>query len=634
MLRATLLLLLAAGLAGCGKPPESNTPVAVTPPAATAIAAPRDVHSYANTAAFRVEHLRLDLNVDFEKQILEGSAELHLKRLDASASELLLDSRALNILAAEAATGTGAFQPTTFKLDAADALLGSALHVAMPPGADRVRIHYQTSPEASGLQWLKPAQTSGKKLPFLFSQSQSIHARSWVPLQDSPAVRFTYEAQIHTPKNLLALMSAENDPAAPRNGEYAFRMSQPVPSYLLALAVGDLRFARLGERNGIYAEPAVLQKAAREFADTEAMILAAEKIYGPYRWGRYDLLILPPSFPFGGMENPRLTFATPTVIAGDKSLVALVAHELAHSWSGNLVTNASWRDFWLNESFTSYFTNRIMEAVYGVERADMERALDANELKRGLADVPAERRMLAPAKPPVDADDTPSVIVYNKGALFLYNLELAFGRENFDAFLQSWFDEHAFSSQTTETFVAFLNERLLAKQPGKFAPEKVQAWVYEAEIPADARYPSSSAFEQLDAARSDWLAGKLSTTALKAKDWNMLHWAYFLDNLPAVVPLAKLAELDRAYRLTASQNHVLLASWLPIAITSGYSAADAAVRRHLLAIGRGKLLRPVYAALVKTPAGRARAQAIYAEARPGYHSIVRSWIDQVFVEKK
>lgn len=635
-LLAVLALHAAAALGACGSNENRTpaTPSGAAPVATTAAAMPirPDRHSYANVQDFVTRHLVLDLSVDFEHSALDGVAELRLKRLNADATELVLDTRALQIKQVHAATASGSWVATNYHLDPNDPLLGSALHIAMPAGSERVRISYRTSREASGLQWLTPAQTAGKNKPFLFTQSESIHARSWVPLQDTPGVRITYEAQVHTPRDLLAVMSAENEPDTALDGDYHFSMPQPIPSYLLALAVGDLRFAATGARTGVYAEPSVLAAAAREFEDTPAMLEQAEKLYGPYRWGRYDLLILPPSFPFGGMENPRLTFATPTVIVGDKSLVSLVAHELAHSWSGNLVTNATWRDFWLNESFTSYLTNRIMEAVYGRERGDMERSLEADELRREISGLPVGQRMLVSEEASRDPDEIPSIIAYNRGSLFLYNLEQAFGRDSFDRFLKAWFDEHAFTSQTTEDFVAFLDQRLLSAQPGKFPLEKARAWIYDAELPADAIYPASAAFAQVDASRAAWLAGRQTARQIDTAGWNVLHWTYFLDGLPATVSTRQLEDLDAAFQLTASRNHILLRSWLPIAIAHDYHAVDTAVQQHLMSVGRTYLITAVYRALVKTEAGRARAQQIYREARPGYHPITQAAVEKILAE--
>ncbi|MBO0799886.1 MAG: aminopeptidase, partial [Blastocatellia bacterium] len=322
----------------------------------------RDAHSYANPEQVRVRHVDLDLEVLFDRKVLKGVSTLTLVRTASGTHPLQLDTRDLKIIKAESLNDDTNFAPAKFTVGEADKILGAPLTIEIPAQATKVRIEYETSPHASGVQWLDPAQTAGKKHPYVYTQSEAIHARSWIPLQDSPSVRVTYSARIRTPKELRAVMSAEQDPNAPRNGDYRFNMKQAIPPYLISLAAGDLEFRALGPRTGVYTEPALLEKAAHEFEDTEKMVEATEKLYGPYRWDRYDILVLPPSFPLGGMENPRLTFATPTVLAGDKSLVSLIAHELAHSWSGNLVTNATWRDFWLNEGFTTYLERRIIEA--------------------------------------------------------------------------------------------------------------------------------------------------------------------------------------------------------------------------------------------------------------------------------
>jgi aminopeptidase N len=376
MKKAIVLTILATACSQTPAEPPSPRPTAV----------PKDASTSANLDAFVARHLVLDLTADFNSKTLSGTAELGFDRRDPSATQVVLDTRDLKIDKVEAASGSGPWMAATHRLDAATPAFGSALRIAMPAGADRVRVTYSTSPAARGLQWLPPSQTAGRKHPFLFSQAQAIQARSFIPLQDTPGVRMTYDATIRTPRDLVAVMAAEMEPAKEK-GVFEFRMPQAIPSYLIAFAIGDLVFKPIGERTGVWAEPSVVDAAAREFEDTEKMIVTTEKLYGPYRWGRYDILVLPPSFPFGGMENPRLTFATPTVIAGDKSLVALVAHELAHSWSGNLVTNATWRDFWLNEGFTTYLERRIVEAIYGKRVADMQASI-------GLRDLAESRKTL------------------------------------------------------------------------------------------------------------------------------------------------------------------------------------------------------------------------------------------------
>lgn len=593
----------------------------------------RDYHSYANTTEFRTQHLVLDLAVDFSRRVLEGAVELRLQRLSASAGELVLDTRDLDIAQVEAATGEGAWTPAAFKLDRRDEKLGSALRIALPPAADRVRVRYATRPEASGLQWVTPAQTAGKKHPFLYTQSQAIHARSWIPLQDTPMVRSTYEARVRTPKNLLAVMSAINRPETRRDGDYAFRMPQPVPSYLIALAVGDLKFRPIGARTGMYAEPSMLRAAAREFEDTERMVDVVERMFGPYRWQRYDMLVLPPSFPYGGMENPRLTFLTPTAIVGDKSGVSLIAHELAHSWSGNLVTNATWRDFWLNEGTTTYLTYRIMDELYGADRGNMERVLGQQELAVDFGLVAREGdKALAYDQRGRDPDEVFSQVPYEKGSLFFAYLENQFGRERFDAFLRGWFDDHAFQSRTTEDFLAYLDAKLLKPTPGLVTAEKIQEWVYGAAMPADTVYAQSDAFANVDAQRAAWLEGRIPVTGLRTKRWTRHEWQHFLDNMPAPLSVEQARALDRRFKLTQEKNAYIATSWFEVAIAAGYEPAFPAIERFLTSVGRMKFLNPLYRALARTEPGLAFARRVYAQARSGYHPIGQASVERILAE--
>ncbi len=437
MLRPALpLLLAAAAVPGlCGQAKLQLAPV-------------NDPHSYGNPQEIRVAHIALDLSVDFTKKELSGTAVLTVKHERAGTTKLVLDTHGL-VIEKVSAGGGNRLQAASFKLGAEDKILGAPLEIELPEDATTVQIAYRTQPSAGGLQWLEPSMTAGKQQPYLFSQSESIYGRTWIPMQDSPSVRVTYTAVIHTPKQLRAVMSADQDLSNRRTGTYFFKMDKPIPTYLIALAVGDISFHPLGKRAGVWSEPSMLPKAAWELADTEKMIQAAERLYGPYRWGRYDILVLPPSFPYGGMENPRLTFATPTILAGDRSLVSLVAHELAHSWSGNLVTNATWGDVWLNEGFTTYVERRIVEAVYGRANEEMQAALGRQGLDGLMKNLPPDQTVLRPDLKGQDPDDSLSEIPYEKGSIFLRLLEESFGRKRFDAFLRAYMDHFAFHSITT-----------------------------------------------------------------------------------------------------------------------------------------------------------------------------------------
>jgi leukotriene-A4 hydrolase len=430
----------------------------------------------------------------------------------------------------------------------------------------------------------------------------------------------------------MAAESVPSDGAA--GGVFRFHMPQPISSYLIALAVGDLTFRSMGARTGVWAEPSVVDAAAREFADTERMIAPAEALYGPYRWGRYDLLVLPPSFPFGGMENPRLTFATPTVIVGDKSLVSLVAHELAHSWSGNLTTNATWRDFWLNEGFTVYVERRILEVVYGRRRADMERMIGLSDLEKARRDltVPGDRTLL-PDLTGRDPDDAYSVVPYEQGALVLTFLEAKFGREALDAFIRRWFDEHAFQSVTTDQFLAFLKTNLLDTSPGLVTDAQIQEFLHSETVPSFAVLPHSDAFTRVEAARDAWLAGPtpavLDALATTAAGWSTQEWVHFVDALPRTMERDQLVALDRRFALTGSPNAEIAHVWLRLAIANHYAPAYPALERYLVRIGRRKLIVPLYRDLATTPSGLAFAARVYEKARPGYHPMARNTIDRL-----
>lgn len=592
-----------------------------------------DEHSYAQPRVVRITATDLDLRVDFAARTLSGDVVHTLAWADPAATgaaELVLDTRDLTIERVQARAGEGRWHRVDFALAERDPIFGSKLTIALPSRMDAVRIRYRTSPEASGLQWMTPAMTAGGKQPLLFSQSQAIHARSWVPLQDTPGVRFTYTARVRTPAGLMALMSADNDPAAKPDGDYRFTMAQPIPSYLLAIAVGDFRFKAISERAGVWAEAPVLDRAAAEFSDTEKMIQATEALYGPYRWERYDLLILPASFPFGGMENPRLSFITPTVITGDKSLVSLIAHELAHSWSGNLVTNASWKDMWLNEGFTSYVENRIVEAVYGREQADMEDVVSQAGLRAELASLPPAQQALAlPPSPGRDPDEALTDVAYIKGQWFLSFLEQRYGREAFDPFLRRWFDEHAFKSVTTDDFLAFLRRELIAKNPGKLSEAELAAWIAGPGLPDTAVPATSPRLAAVDAARQDWLQRRTAAAELDTAKWITQEWVHFLEGLPTDIAAERLLELDGAFRFTGTPNGEIAQRWYPITVRAGYFEARPALAQFLRKVGRRKLILPSYVALAETPDGLAFARQVLQQASAGYHPITRGAVQAV-----
>jgi aminopeptidase N len=603
-----------------------------------------DYHSYANVDQFRTTHLDLDLRVDFTFKTISGSVTLEMKRLDPRATQLVLDTKDLMILdvtqKAGDVLGATAKNQTIwvsrpFHLEKPDPILGSALVIDLPPskrGTESIKIDYETLESSGALQWLTDKQTARHK-PFLYTESEPIGARTWIPLQDSPQVRAPYKAKVHTDQGLRAVMSAENDPKAKASGEYSFVMPQAVPSYLIALAVGDLEFKETGPRTGVYAEKPMIKAAAKEFADTESMIQANEKMFGPYRWSRYDILVMPPSFPEGGMENPRLSFITPTVIVGDKSLVSVIAHELAHSWAGNLVGNATWRDFWLNEGFTDYMENRIMTAVYGEPRASMEAVLGLKDLRGDLAKLKPADQILAIDLRDRDPGDGFSYVPYEKGRLFLNYLDAKFGRERFDGFLRGYFDHFAFKSVNSEQFMAYLQENLLDKFPGIVTRAEVNTWILSPGLPADAVLPVTNLFQAVDAARDAWLAGRLVPKKIGA-EWVAQQWLYFLDGMPPALTAAQLADLDKSFGLSKSPNAEIGHSWFKLVIANDYQPGFPHLEEYLKTIGRRKLIEPLYEALMKTPAGTEVAKRVFAKAKPGYHPETVKAIEAIVIPKE
>ncbi|HEX9139834.1 MAG TPA: M1 family metallopeptidase [Steroidobacteraceae bacterium] len=587
------------------------------------------VNTYSNVQQVRTRHIALDLTVDFSKRELSGTATLEMVRIDPNATRVVLDTQDLAIGKVETSADGEVWSKATFTLGRSDEVLGAPLTIELPADATWIRVSYATRSQASALQWLRPAQTLGKKHPFLFTQSEEIHARSWIPLQDTPFVRATYEARIRAPKGLRAVMSAEMRDRPDPFGVWIFKMPQAIPSYLIALAVGDISFQATGPRTGVYAEPAMVKKAAYEFGETEQTLQLMEKAFGPYRWGRYDILVLPPSFPYGGMENPRLTFATPTVITGDRMLVSVISHELAHGWSGNLVTNASWNDFWLNEGFTQYITLRLLDMQFGQARGDVERVIGLSNMKEDMSHLDKVDWSLVRSSPFKDPDEAYSAVPYERGVLFLTWLETQFGRDAFDAFLRGWFDDHAFQSATTAQFVSYLRDKLMTQQPGKVTPAQISAWLYQPEIPAFAVLPHSDALRKVDEARASWLSGRTSLDALPVAQWTVHEWEYFFKEMPASATPHQIQALDARYKLSETHNAIIASDWFRCAIARGDYAVLPAARRYLGDVGRTSLIRPLYRELVKTPTGKSFAEQAYRDVKPGYSVITQHAVERV-----
>ncbi|HFE45187.1 MAG TPA: M1 family peptidase [Nannocystis exedens] len=581
-----------------------------------------DPHSYTDPDQASTRHMDLELTVDFAARRLRGVVRLDFA--EAGSGPVDLDTRDLTIEAVETADGT----PLDFHLADPEGFMGARLRIERPAGVDSLRIRYATSPEASALQWLEPQHTAGGSHPYMFSQCQPIHARSMVPVQDSARVRFSYSARITVPRPLKAVMSAA--PGEEARGEtssvFSFEMPQPIPSYLLAIAVGNLASQDVGPRSRVYAEPEQLEAAAWEFAEIDRMLLAAEGLFGPYRWDRFDFIVMPPAFPYGGMENPRLTFLTPTLLAGDRSLVNVLAHELAHSWTGNLVTNATMNDFWLNEGFTVWAERRILEALAGDDAVALAAAIGRHGLEEDIQrfgeDSPLTR--LENDLAGIDPDEVYSQVPYEKGCLLVQLIEKTVGRQAFDRFITRYMDRFAFTSITTAEFEAFFREEL----PGVAEKVGMDAWIHGAGIPANAPVFHSRQLEEITALAASWADGERPDPQV-AREWSAELWQIYLQRLPRPISVDDCAWLDQTFSLTDSGNCEILCQWLLIAAASGWEPAYPRIRSFLGSVGRMKYLKPLYTVLHAHERTRAMAAELFAAYGDRYHPIARGGLESI-----
>lgn len=604
-MKKLILAALFLTVIACQKKDQTEKPASVT-----------DEHSYSKPELAIVKHLDLDIKVNFETQTISGKASWTIDNI-SKGNEIIFDENTLEITKVTLGDDE---KETKFELDAATEFHGKPLRITIEPNTTKVNIYYNTTKDAVALQWLKPEQTADKKKPFLFSQGESVWSRTWIPCQDSPGIRFTYNAKVTVPKDLLAVMSAVNPQKKNDTGVYTFKQDKAIPSYLMAIAVGDMEFKAIDNRTGVYAEPSVLKSAAYEFAELGKMVVAAEKLYGPYRWGRYDVLVLPPSFPYGGMENPNLTFLTPGVIAGDRSLTSLLAHELGHSWSGNLVTNATWDDIWLNEGFTTYVEHRIGEAIFGKKEFEMQNVITRKELVDNVAeygDTNPDTRLkvsLTGRNP----DDGISMIPYVKGYAFLRVIEDAVGREKFDVFIKNYFDAHAFKSITTEDFVKYLNKNLIKGDKTLADKIKLEDWIYKPGIPSNITTVSSADFDAIDKIQNSWretgvkgLSQKITTTAEKQ---------HFIDHLPTDITAKEMEAIDSEFNFTKGGNFIIKRQWFVQALIHQYKPAYPAIEQFLIGTSRTGSIMMLYKEMVKTLEGKVWAKQIFEKAKSGYHA--------------
>ena len=584
----------------------------------------RDPHSFSNTEQGKIDHIDFHMEIQFENHTIQAQAIYSFN--SPIKDSLFLDMRDLDIKRVHSGG-----REIEWEIDQHDTLKGKRLHLRDLSGATACTIEYSTNPSASALQWLKPSQTAGGQHPFLYSQSQPIHARSIFPCQDTPSVRFTFSAEVEVPNPLSVVMGAS--PVGSRIEEttshFRFDMPQPIPSYLFAIAAGNINFNSIGPRSGIYAEPEFLDSASWEFAKTEDMLEVAEGLFGQYEWDRYDILILPPSFPYGGMENPRLTFLNPMFIVGDRSETIIVTHELAHAWTGNLVTNATWEDFWLNEGWTTYAQSRITEELEGREYSQFRAALSRDFMfeDMNLFGLESIQTRLNFRMEGVDPDEALSSIPYHKGSAFLTLLEETFGRERFDAFIKKYIANFKFKSLSTKGFIDFLTQEF----PKIEEQVNIHEWLFEPGFPSNAPVLQSNIYRNIVTFVEGFNKGEMPTERDVA-GWKPAEIVLFLRLIPEKISIENCRYLEALFDFKGEQNPTPLSFFYIIALHSGYEDAWPGIQKLVRRIGRGLLVNRIYRAIVKSDWARDRAHELLESSRSRYHPLTIAGIENILTE--
>ncbi|XP_034835257.1 leukotriene A-4 hydrolase [Maniola hyperantus] len=569
---------------------------------AMAALSPLDPSSFSRPEFAIIKHIDLTYDVDFEKKVLYGTALYNIQVLDYI-DDLILDTRDLTIEKLELDDGT----PLRYNIDDAVPNLGSKLTITLPQSAApeqklQIRIKYSSAPTATALQWLEANQTAGKVHPYMFSQCQPIHARSILPCQDTPAVKFTYQAKVTAPAEFTVLMSAIRGEVA--NNITSFNQPVPIPSYLLAIAAGVLESRKLGPRSRVWSEAEEITQSTWEFADTEKYLQAAEKMCGPYQWTQYDLLVLPPSFPYGGMENPCLTFVTPTLLAGDRSQADVIIHEIMHSWTGNLVTNRNFEHFWLNEGFTVYLERKvaaslIRDPLEARQSRDFESILGLQELKETIYNELGVNNSFTSLVIKLDGfspDDAFSRVPYEKGSLFLRYLEDLVGGANvFDPFLRSYLDKFQRQSIDTYQFKDYLLDYF--KDNKEMSRVDWDTWLFKTGMP-----PIIPDYDTTSAKEVKQVVDKIKNepdSQLAYNDVTAFSPHQIINLLQSLIeqdplPLDKLQNMGLKYKICTSKNSEIEFRWLRLCIRSKDKTKLDDAFSFVNSQGRMKYVRPLY----------------------------------------
>ncbi|KAJ5630562.1 uncharacterized protein N7484_010662 [Penicillium longicatenatum] len=606
---------------------------------------PRDPNTLSNYNNWRSTHITANFDILFDQKKLVGNVVHKFTSItDAVSREIILDTSHLDIGSVKVDG-----QPSKWELLPTLDPFGTPLKISLEQGVKlneivEVDIAVKTTEKCTALQWLTPAQTSNKKHPYMFSQCQAIHARSIFPCQDTPDVKSTLDFNITSPLPVMTsgLLTQSDETSQSGHKLYRFHQSVPIPSYLFAIASGDVSQASIGPRSVVATSPDKLEECKWELeADTESFIKTIEKIVSPYAWGQYNVLILPPSFPYGGMENPIFTFATPSIISKDRENIDVIAHELAHSWSGNLVTNASWEHFWLNEGWTVYLERRILAAIHGEAYRHFSAIIGWKALTDSVEHFGHDHeftKLITDLKGK-DPDDAFSSIPYEKGFNFLFYLENLVGKPKFDKFIPYYFTTFQRKSLDSYEFKAsilsfFESDAEASKLLNELDWDK---WFYSPGMPPKPEF-DTSLVDVVYALAKKWETLPSSSFKPQVSDLEGLtanQIVVFLEQIlrweqPLRPELSKL--MGEVYGLSKSENIEVSNLYFQVGMKAGDESVIEPTTELLGRIGRMKFVRPLYRNLQKI--NRPVALATFEKYKDFYHPICRGMVEKDLFGKK
>ncbi|KAJ9199973.1 hypothetical protein DTO164E3_4430 [Paecilomyces variotii] len=604
---------------------------------ATTINPPRDPNTLSNYNNWLSTHITANFDILFDQKKVAGNVVHQLKsRTNSESREIIFDTSYLEIGDVKVDG-----EPAKWELLPALGPYGNGLKIELAKGVElnksvEVGISVKTTEKCTALQWLTPAQTSNGRHPYMFSQCQAIHARSIFPCQDTPDVKATIEFNITSPYPVIASGLPVGQPVPadkPGHQKYQFKQNVPIPSYLFALASGDIAEARIGPRSVVATSPDKLDECKWELeADTEKFINAIEKIVYPYAWGEYNVLVLPPSFPYGGMENPIFTFATPSIISKDRENIDVIAHELAHSWSGNLVTNASWEHFWLNEGWTVYLERRILAALHGEKYRHFSSIIGWKALTDSVNHFGSDHEFtkLVVDLKGKDPDDAFSSIPYEKGFNFLFHLENLVGKPKFDKFIPHYFtlfkeksvDSYEFKATILEFFA---NDAEASKLLNDLDWD---SWFYSPGLPPKPDFDTTLVDVAYKLAEK-WKDESFEPKESDVKDLMANQVVVFLDQiLQFEKPLSpsQSKRMGEAYGFAKSENIEVTNLYFQVGLKAGDESVVEPTRSLLGRIGRMKFVRPLYRNLAKF--NRDIAIQTFEGLKDFYHPICRGMVEK------